>query len=232
MSHRSRSMKRLLALTTAVLTVALAPPANAGRYEVRACGAGYGNGSWTPHVSNGYVTAYSSCPGEGIVTRMSGGSDRAPNFSGAYHEFTAPPGTRIVHLSGNFLFNSQNGWNLGFIDDSVRWAWCGGSCTSFGGYWTTNIPLNTSWVRAHVVCFNGNGCPRANQDGILAMRDVVVTIDDPTPPAVTITGGSVTRSGWLSGNQDVQYSAWDSSGVQLVQVLVDGNLVRFLTGRR
>src|SRR5215208_4060014 len=231
MSHRSRSMKRLLALTTAAPTAGLAPPAIAGTYQVRACGDAIGNGSWVPHVSNGYVTAYSSCPGEGIVTRMSGGSERAPNFSGAFQEFTAPPGTRITHLSGNFLFNSQNGWNLGFIDDSVRWAWCGGSCTSFGSYWTTNISLNTSWVRAHVVCFNGNGCPRSNQDGILAMRDVAVTIDDPTPPAVAITGGSVTSPGWRNGDQDVYLSASDATGIRAVRVFVDGRPAGGLNGR-
>ena len=111
-------MKRLLVLTTAVLVLGLAPPAVAGTYDVVACGTGTGNGSWVPHVSNGYVTAYTTCPGEGIVTRMSGGSEKAPNLASAYQEFTAPPGTRIVRLTANMLFNSQNGWNLGFIDDS------------------------------------------------------------------------------------------------------------------
>jgi hypothetical protein len=39
--------------------------------------------------------------------------------------------------------------------------------------------LNTSWIRANVVCFTSNGCPRSQQFGILAMRNVVVTISDP-----------------------------------------------------
>ena len=216
MTHRSRRMKRLLVLTTAVLVWGLAPPALADTYDVVACGTGTGNGSWVPHVSNGYVTAYATCPGEGIVTRMSGGSEKAPNLASAFQEFTAPPGTRIVRLTANMLFNSQNGWNLGFIDNSVRWVWCGGSCMSFGDYWYTSIPLNTTWIRAQVTCFNGNGCPRSNQDGILAMKDISVKIDDPTPPSVAITGGSVTRSGWLSGDQDVQVSATDATGVQRV----------------
>ena len=183
-------MKRLLVLTTAALVFGLAPPAPAGTYDVLACNAGTGNASWVPHVSSGFVTAYTTC-GEGVVTRMSGGSERAPNLVGAYQEFTAPPGTRIVRLASNILFNSQNGWTLGFIDDSVRWVWCGRSCTSFGSYWYTSIALNTTWLRAQVTCFNGNGCPRNNQDGIIAMKDISVTIDDPTPPSVAITGGSV-----------------------------------------
>ncbi len=127
-------MKRRLVLTTAVLALSLAPPATAGEYEVRSCDGSYGNSAWQADVDNGYVTAYSSCPGEGIVTRSSGGAEYAPNLVDAYHQLNAPPGTRIVRLRGDFRFHSQNGWVIGFVDDTPRWAWCGRSCTSFGSY--------------------------------------------------------------------------------------------------
>ena len=86
-------MRHLLVLTTAAAALALAPPASAGTYTVRACDATYGNHSWGAHASNGSVTAYTSCPGEGIVTRMTGDSGNAPIYSNAHHGFAAPPGT-------------------------------------------------------------------------------------------------------------------------------------------
>jgi len=224
-------MKRRFVLSTAVLALSLAPPAMAGEYEVRSCDGSYGNSAWQADVDNGYVTAYSSCPGEGIVTRSSGGAEYAPNLVDAYHQLNAPPGTRITRLRGDFRFHSQNGWVIGFVDDTPRWAWCGRSCTSFGSYTYTDIGgLNTSWIRANVVCFTSNGCPRSQQFGILAMRNVVVTISDPTAPGVAITGGSLAAPGWRRGNQDLQLSGSDASGVKQIDLFVDGRSVGGLNG--
>jgi hypothetical protein len=225
-------MTRLLVLTTAVLTFALAPPASAadpipGEYNVQACfeDRGIGNGAWVAHApQSAYVTAYTSCPGEGIVTRMSGGSGNAPQWSGAEHMLTAPPGTRITRLWGDFRFHSQNGWAAGFIDDS-DWVWCGTGCTSFGSYWNTNIWLDTPKIRAHVVCLNAGGCPRADQFGILAMKNVTVTIKDPTPPSVAITGGTVLEPRWQNGDQTIQVSATDATGLRALRLSIDGGEV-------
>ena len=222
-------MKRLLVLTTAVSILALAPPAEAGEYQVRSCDASHGNGAWAAEVSSGYVTAYTACPGEGIVTRMSGGAERAPNLVSASHVLAAPPGTRIVRLQGDFRFHSQNGWYVGFVNDAPSWAWCGSGCTSFGNYWPTDIALDTSWVRAQVTCFYGGGCVRSNQYGILAMQNVVVTIRDPTPPGVAITGGSLVVPGWRRGNQDISLSGWDSTGIRRIELKVDGKDAGILT---
>src|SRR4029079_11650918 len=162
------------------------------------------------------------CPGEGIVTRMSGGAEYAPNLVSAVNTLTAPPGTRTVRLQGDFRCHSQNGWYVGFVDDAPKWAWCGSGCTSFGNYWATDIALNTTWIRAQVTCWNGNGCPRSNQYGILAMRNVVATIRDPTPPSVAITGGSLAAPGWRRGNQDLTLAASDSTGIRKIALMVDG----------
>ncbi len=199
-------MRHLFVLTTAALTLALAPPASAGTYTVRACDATYGNHSWGAHASNGSVTAYTSCPGEGIVTRMTGDSGNAPIYSNAHHGFAAPPGTRIVKLEADFRVESKNGWLAGIKTDQGQWAWCGESfpnCSTWGVYTRTAVPLNTSWVLAEVMCFRSGGCPRSGLYGVLSMRNVVVTIDDPTPPSVSITGGSVLAGGWRRGPQDV-----------------------------
>ena len=112
-------MKRLLVLTTAVVTLSRSRrPLWRATYHMTRVRRRAGTARGSATVTNGYVTAYTACPGEGIVTRMSGGSERAPNFSGAHQQFTAPPGTRIVHFSGDLRFHAENGWYIGFIDDS------------------------------------------------------------------------------------------------------------------
>ena len=94
-------MKCVLPIATVAFTVMLASPAVAGTYEVRACSGGLGNASWAAEAPSGYVTAYSACPGDGMVTRMSGGAGRAPYGAGGRHVFTPPPGTRVQRFRGN-----------------------------------------------------------------------------------------------------------------------------------
>jgi hypothetical protein len=221
-------MKRLLGLAIAALSLATAPPAQAGVYDVKACfttpGGTIGNGSWAPDVPGPYVTAYTACPGDGIVTRMSGASDgsRAPYGASARHVFTAPPGTHVVGFRANVRQNAFRGWYAGLVDSTPRWIWCGNACTTWGQYWWTEVRTHTPQLMAQVTCGDLSGCPRWNLDGIMAIRDVIVTVEDTVPPGVAITGGSVTAGGWRRGNQDVRYSAWDATGIREVHVLVDG----------
>jgi hypothetical protein len=224
-------MKRLLVLTTAALslTLALAPPASAGEYNVQACfdaNGVAGNGAWAQYVSSGHVAAYSLCPGEGIVTRLAAGGERAPQWAGANSTLTAPPGTRITRLWGDFRINTGQGWYAGFLDDTGTWLWCSSSCSTWGTYQPINIWLDSSNVRAHVVCIAQAGCPRNALYGDLAMKNVTVTINDPTPPSVAITGGTVTEPGWKNSDQTVGVGATDSTGVRKVSVVVDGKEVR------
>ena len=182
-------MKRLLALTAALLTFSSAPPASAGEYKVKACFSDprlgpTGNASWfadTPFTP--YVTTYTVCPGEGIVTRMSGGSGNAPYGAGARHAFTAPPGTRIKNVSANIKINAEHGWYAGFVDSTPRWIWCGNALQQLRvSTGPSSVAANTSRLFAQVTCGNGGGCPRAAQYGIVAMRDVEVTVEDNDAP--------------------------------------------------
>jgi len=223
-------MKRLLILTTAVLTFALAPPAYAGTYDVKACfqdsGAGYvGNSSWVADMApDPFVRAYTACPGEGIVTRMVPGSGNAWNGASARHTFTAPPGNRVLKIHADLKFDSARGWYAGFVDSSPSWIWCGPSCTSFGQYWETSVQMNTQQLFAQVTCGRPEGCPRIAQDGEITMRNITVTVLDEVAPSVAVTGGSVTQPGWHTGDQTVEFSASDSAGVEFVHVYVNGEL--------
>ncbi|MBA2445373.1 MAG: hypothetical protein H0V49_08595 [Nocardioidaceae bacterium] len=224
-------MKRLLGLAIPALFFATATPASAGFYDVKACystpGGGWiGNYSWAADVPGPYATAYTACPGEGIVTRMSGANDgsRAPYGAGARHVFTAPPGTHVARFRANVNQSSFRGWYAGLVDSSPRWIWCGNACTTWGQYWWTDVWMHTPQLMAQVTCGDFGGCPRWNLDGLMTMRDVIVTVEDTVPPGVSITGGSVTAGGWRNSNQDVHYSAWDSTGIRAVEVFVDGQL--------
>ena len=221
-------MRHLLALTTVVLTFVPASPAGAGEYTVRACfsdgrAGPTGNASWyadTPFTP--YVATYSSCPGEGIVTRMSGAADTAPYGASARQTFVAPGGTRVKNIKAKIKINAERGWYAGIVDSTPRWIWCGGGCSSWGQYWDFSIGANSQQVFAQVTCGNGGGCPRSGQYGIVAMTDVEVTVGDDSPPGVAITGGSVTTPGWHRGDQSVQFSAWDSSGIKTIESHISG----------
>ena len=222
-------MKRLVRIAITVLSLLAAAPAHAGSYDVKACysvpgGGSIGNGSWAAEAPGPYVTAYTDCPGDGIVTRMSGGEGTAPYTASARHVFTAPEGAAVVRFRGNVKVDGRNGWYGGFVDTTPQWIWCGTGCSSWGQHWGFDVGMATAQLSAQVTCGNPGGCPRSALDGIMALKDVIVTVNEGIPPAVAITGGSVTAGGWRSGNQDVHYSASDPTGIRGVEVFVDGQL--------
>nr|MBA2634277.1 hypothetical protein [Chloroflexota bacterium] len=219
-------MKRLFVLALAALWLSAPTSASAGSYEVKACysvpgGGSIGNGSWAQQ-SDSFTAAYTDCPGDGIVSRMTGGPGTAPYGAGARHTFTAPAGNAVVRFRGNIKIEGRNGWYGGFVDTTPQWIWCGNNCSSWGQHWGFDVGMATAQLSAQVTCGNLGGCPRSALDGIIAMREVIVTVGDNAPPAVAITGGSATAGGWRSGNQDVHYSASDPAGIRGVEVFVDG----------
>lgn len=234
MRNRSRALRRRASLATALAAVALAgatpATAGAGTYHVKACfhlpGYGWvGNGSWWPDAPTEFAAAYTQCPGDGIVTRMTGGAGSAGWGAGASHVLAAPPGTRIVRFSGSVNVHETRGWYAGLVDATrPAWVWCGiGTCSTWGSYQQIDVPLDTTRLHGQVTCGAGT-CPRSALYGIFAMRDVVVTIADDTPPSVAITGGLTSPSGWLRGNQEVQFSASDGAGIRSVKVFLDGEV--------
>jgi hypothetical protein len=215
-------------LAIAIATIALLPgSAGAATYQVKACfnqpGAGwFGNEAWAPEPPNGFAISYSECPAAGMVSRMTGGSGNAPWGVRAGHGIAAPPDTRIVGFSGEVMVNELRGWYAGLADaEKPVWVWCGtGRCSTWGTYVPVDIDLDTTLLQAQVVC--AGFCPRDKLDGIVAVRDAVVTIADNTQPTVEITGGLASPSGWLRGDQQVQFAARDNTGIREVEILVDG----------
>src|SRR3954467_4167647 len=86
---------------------ALAPPASAGTYTVRACGDdGVNRAFWS--FANPGLSAPASCPAtdyEGLTTGLAGraernaGGGRLPNGASAWQIFEAPPGARLDSIT-------------------------------------------------------------------------------------------------------------------------------------
>src|SRR5690348_784067 len=172
----------LLSTLTAIAFVLASTPAHAGWYDVKACmtsGSPSGNASWTSEVPGPYATAYTNCPGEGIVARMSGGAGTAPYGAGARNVFSAPPGTRIVRFRSSLKIKEARGWRAGLVDATPRWVWCGtGGCDSSNQYGPLDWGISSPQLFAQVTCGNPNGCPRSALDGLITIRDVIVTVED------------------------------------------------------
>ncbi len=204
-----------IAACLTIIAVALASPAHAGTFTVRACHSDGVNNSWQTFRSNGFADAYIECPGgaiigghvnEGMIARNTGGSGKAPYFSHARVFFDAPAGARIVRVTGQIKQNSTGGWWAGIHDETMnRWVWCGPNCLSTYDNWVGfDVGLSTSRVAALAMCVQESGCSRDGLHAVAAIRDVNVVVADDNAPSVAISGGSLAAAGWRRGSQDVR----------------------------
>src|SRR3954471_4149718 len=103
-------------VAAAALAFPLAPSAVAGGYDVWACDpnvAGSGQNSFLP-AADGGMTAYSNCPGEGIVARSVWDNGQSGSLQGAYDIFDAPPGTFVESLHANvYIERPDCSWSVG-----------------------------------------------------------------------------------------------------------------------
>ncbi len=201
--------------------------ARAGTYQVTAC-FGAENNSWQTYRSDGHVDAYVDCPGgvftdhntDGMIARNVLSGDQAPTFSNARVYFDAPAGAQVVGLSAEAQVNTEGGWQAGIHDDTHnQWLWCGSACFSS---WT-KIDLGgfaANRIQALLICA-ANACRQDAVFGKIAMRNVVVTVADATPPSMAV-GGPLASGTWQRGTQEVSIDAHDNVGIRGAAALVDG----------
>src|SRR5215207_10053990 len=86
--------------------------------------------------------------------------------------------------------------------------------------------LATSRVAALVRCAAVR-CRRDARHGFVALRNVRVFLDDPSPPRLDGVRGGLAAGGgaWLRGGQDVAFDAGDNSGIRRGRVELDGGVV-------
>ncbi len=214
----NRARHSLVAAAVVALTLlALPSGARAGTYVVTACQGDFVNNSWQPFKSNEHVEAFTSCSGEGLTARNSGGYLSVPPWSRGMVYFDAPPGARIVRVSGEANQNSTGRWLAGIHDEGLnQWLWCGPGCVSTFDTWAQfDIGnLSTGRIAAVVEC-GDSPCERQNQvRGRITIRNVSVVVADERPPDVGISGGSLVSGGWKRGVQSVEVAASDAVGVR------------------
>ena len=92
------------------------------------------------------------------------------------------------------------------------------------------LPSTTTELTLTNYCSNDDaGAPctfGAGENNILELYGAQLTLEDPTLPSGSATGGNLASSGTVSGTASISYQASDtSSGVRLVQLRVDGEPV-------
>jgi hypothetical protein len=223
-----RRLPTLLACAAAV-AAALPSSASAGTYVVKACFSNGVNNAWYSFRHTEFADAYFDCRGSsspgvgvepGLVARNTGGSGLAVLGAHARMTFDAPPGARIVYLSGGTKQYSAHGWQAGIHDDTAnRWLSC---CNTLSTWQAFHLNVSSHRIGALVFCADRNGCRRDALYGYSALRDVSVTIYDDNAPNVAITGGSLVASGWRSAVQEVTAAASDGVGIAQMAALIDG----------
>lgn len=172
----------------------------------------------------------------------------APYETGASATFNAPAGTSIVQLVMKLdaYASHEQGWAGGIeaIGGSYGSSWAyvsglnnssGGSSDSFGNATiaqTYSIGGATA-IQSAIACYFAAGCTRtdpghmiphwADDWAYMNISSVQVTLKETATPTTTYTGGGLTDGSYHTGTQSIGYSSSDTSGIQMAQLVVDGN---------
>lgn len=229
--RRSRRLLGLIMLAASVVALTLAPSASAGTYVIYNCPAA-GNGDPGPWIVFGAPQSYDgSCAGgAGDFIGPDGGSMAATQLDGV--QVVAPAGSGITireaklwwyvphQVSGadNFAIAADN---TGAIEEAGTPLDQVGTPSDFLlASSTTELTLADycSNDDASAPCVFGGG-----ENPNLQLYGSELTLNDTTLPGGTVTGGSLTSSGTVSGTASISYQAADpSAGVRLAQLRVDG----------
>ncbi len=229
-SHRTSVCSAIVAITV-VLALIGAAGAHAGTYVINNCpSAGNGNaGSWSVFGSPQNVKGTCS-GGSGDYIGPRGGSMSPGAFAGV--QIAAPSGITIreakiwwqashqVSGADTFAVAYDSG---GVVAESTTPLGAGNPDTFVLSSTTTELTLAN-------YCSNddyGNGCTfGGGENNILELYGAQLTLFDSGLPSGSVTGGSLSGAGPVSGTQSLAYNAADGgSGVRYVEVVVDGQSV-------
>jgi hypothetical protein len=220
-------MKRALIFAAALLAAALAGPARAGTYVVRACGTGGVNHAWhattpPPGVMETNEACHADPTMDGIWVRdVLASSTDLTDGQGAWLQFLAPTGTTIAGIAyKRWLWKDS-------IDDlqpELRTA-DGTTAISFTGLSTTRIEAGVWCQITPPASYCAGGGTQHGYGAVIT--DAAVTIEDDTPPAAPSVAASGLWSGadWYRGDSAVTISGSDASGIAAVRVDADGQLL-------
>ena len=186
------------------LAAALASQAAAGTYVARFCAQGVTpSGDMGPFERSGNETVF-------------GLSNNCGDFNGL----------RVTHKAGNPGTQGTEGRWLTERPDGIAVAridYAAAGSDQSGGDFSVSGDVRRFGIR--LICqTDGGACaadPPANPE--VKLKNVAYTLQDPAPPAVSVTGGSLFEAPLQTGVQTVSFDAADAgSGVARVLVLVNG----------
>lgn len=219
----------VLALLVAVLVAAMEAPARAGGYEVRACTADGETGAWEGAVNNSYGSIHGCAYRQiGLQSAHVGLAGDAPGGSAASLSFHAPGGTWITGIRMEYLLAQGNFWQAGLAHPG---GWllggpaCAGVCGTYPNWGRMELGnLHTGTLTAQIFC-QATSCT-TQDNSQLAMRDVAVSIHDPSPPSVGNPRGDLWTDRWQAGTRRIVFDSTDNTGIKEARVLIDGRGVR------
>jgi hypothetical protein len=233
------------------LAVVAGEPADAGTYEVFACGsAPVGeNNTWAASNSApASLAVVASCPPGtdpygGLRVYDVLGSANAPAAARAEWRFVAPPGTRIVRWRYHRYLGKDgtNSWHpyarlgSGATLDTCTIPLGSPNCSvgapGYGSAGTARDSgaIDTDSLEFGVECLatGGNTCATGGltiHRVWAALYASTVTIREDVPPALGAPSGTLVDGGWQSGVRSVAFAATDGVGVAATRVYVDGAL--------
>ena len=214
-------------VATAGAVLACTTPASAGTYTVVSCNSAWAWGSnasaWQPDSNAG--GAYATCPTNGgftagVSNRLTGQSYSA--FSYSAHAFNAPSGTSITGIRwagrvarGNcdwatFMRAMPSGASVLGLPNG---RYCYQNDFDFtNAPFNYTVPSGTTRLEQLVAC----AAPSCSPGAAMHSHILEVTIDDPQPPSISLSGRMVSGQ-WVSGRTDalpdVQANASDNSNM-------------------
>jgi hypothetical protein len=240
-------MLRIATVAALVLTLLAPAAARAGSYHVYTCAAAgqvWPNNAWAT-VAHAPVTVDNSCAGNSIGLAVTVTTQMANNTSAAL-AFTSPAGTTISDFaltraldyvnaapSGThpyYLFYSLGSTVLGGAGDYPATAgrvWYTTPAHVRGTVTRASFPAlnsytgNANQLVLRVGCYN-RGTPCALSAGNTinhSFSGADVTVNDPTPPAVTVAASGLLAGGVRGGSDPVTLSATDSAGIRRVDLI-------------
>jgi hypothetical protein len=224
--------------------------ARAAEYSVHACddAAHNQNHLFTPSASHVGMSTDTQCDpdvnGHEIGMAAMAGVNRGtvPWLANSQQTFLAPSGTTIRHMRVKADAATWNGdwatllqastdhfgssvWNVsGCLGSPGATRGCNAAVAAQD---RTYDFAGATGFRSVVACGNTSGCTTFGTGSwpfsraYYFMREVDVTLDDPSAPTVTLTDGGLASGGWVRGTQAVKYNASDNSGILRNHFTVD-----------
>ena len=231
---RAASHSLSIFLLVAAATLGLAASAHAGTYTAKFCvqGGGANGGDKGPFERAGNETVFSlsnNCGNvNGLRVAHNAGQQANVDTEGRWLA-ERPDGISVVRVaykaSGSEATGGYRAQVIGDADGDAEIDIINGGGRLTGDYADFTVEGDVRRFGVRLICTNDQGptCATNPANPEARLRDVVYTLSDPAPPALSVTGGSLFDAEIQAAGQSIAFEASDGgSGVRRVYVLANG----------